>query len=64
MTQVKLLDYYQGNYEKVLAAFKNVDGDKEYIEFAKKQLEAVRKGGIEELKKFWKTFNLNQEEDS
>lgn len=53
MTNEKLIAYYTANLEKVKGAWGDDWRGAEYIEYAEKQLEAVKRGGIEELKRFW-----------
>lgn len=52
MTNENLVAYYKANLEKVKAQYSD-DLHCAYVEYAEKQLEAVKHGGMEELKKFW-----------
>ena len=57
-TQEELIKYYENNLNKVISFW---GGDKirgeDYIVYARKMLEAVKKGGMEELIKFWNSNN-------
>ena len=53
MSNEKLVAYYEKNLETVKAMYKDDWRKASYIQYAEGQLEAVKRGGMEELKKFW-----------
>lgn len=57
-TDDKLIKKYEDKLKAVQNSYKD-DKDENYILWAKSELKAVKKGGIDELKKFWKEYNID-----
>lgn len=53
MTNEQLIRKYEQNLEKVKALYSGDFRKEKYIKFAEEQLEAVRRGGIDELMRFY-----------
>lgn len=54
----KLIKKYEDKLKAVQKSYKD-DKDEAYILWSKSELKAVKNGGIEELKKFWKEHNID-----
>ena len=53
MKQDKLIQHYEANLTKCIDSYGGNKFKADYIAYAELQLEAAKKGGIEELKKLW-----------
>ena len=57
----ELIDRYTKKLNDVTKEWGKLgDRGQDYIDFAQGELDAVKKGGLEELKKFWKSHNMNE----
>ena len=57
MTNEKLIAHFESMLEKTKAQYGDDERFDNRVKFAEGQLEAVRAGGIEALKKFWAEYN-------